>query len=860
MILVSKEVLSRCRKRLATITSVQKSNPCHEPAGSPKGGQFCSTGGLSPLISKSLEGFNGWLLQRQKKSNTESAVVFGEDGEPIFSQQGQSNHVSFNGEQVAKMKGGYLTHNHPGVRWPGLSDGDLVMASQAGLKGVFACTEDGSLFGAKVPSSSELPGVIPDIRSATEFIRSLTQYMAENALKKRLGVANLGHEFWTNRNELGAAQSYLINAVLHDMGLITLTVSKWGTTLEKADRMLGGLDKIRQEIKDGIANPPKVPKNSDPEVNLASLRLDQLHSIARGVQRRREAAEDYATVLKYNKCHQPAGSPKGGQFCSANDAGQISSADINKAQKQLKDFQDLFGTSGGYNTDGDEDGSKAKIRVQKLLVQKFMNDPEGLNLYKDAMKEHHGIVFTNIDDVYESIVKLVDNKFNVPVHLLQGGELDRKNQLTNTILKAISEVYGLADEQALPFAKELVRHGYESLYMPEQFKSLFHNLTLLADTDSLGGSEGRLAGDLAKRMHSMMEDGGKSVENRFWERSLNQSVYGWVHQWAQSSGDNNPGSIAMQLAVALEFDTGVSSVKYLIGKGAAYKQAREMYDTWGKVYQKFVRYQYEATQEFFKKHGITEVYLFRGVGLPQEALGKPLKTTSFTKFGRGQYISNDSGIPKLYPYSVGTVKVGSAEFDMQPASSFAYSSFVASSFTPAIPISPGTPVNAKLDRSGVVLITKVPADRILSTSETGWGCKAEEEMVVLGGKLQANYVAWNRTYGEYDNDMLYKMSAQLLPEYQQLVITSDAVKVSSNYRDAISLNMVENWNNKNLNFNESSPQIERLQPAMVVYNGVVSGQYDEFRESLPAIASRLEAAAEAYRVQSVEDMWKKWRS
>jgi hypothetical protein len=277
--------------------TVYKGNTCHEPAGSPKGGQFCSTlGNLSPLLADTINKTNDWLLRRQEKTNTESAVVLGEDGEPIFTQNGKSNHVSFNGEQVAKMRGGYLTHNHPGTRWPGLSDGDLVMASQAGLKGIFACTEDGSLFGARVPSSSELPGVIIDIRNATEFARSLTQQLAEDALRARLKVTNLGHEFWTNRNELGAAQSYLINALLHDIGLIDLTVSKWGTTLEKADRMLGGLEKIRQEIKDGVRNPPKLSKdNIDPKYkyNLTSqedtvvLRLQQLNSIYRGVYQKK---------------------------------------------------------------------------------------------------------------------------------------------------------------------------------------------------------------------------------------------------------------------------------------------------------------------------------------------------------------------------------------------------------------------------------------------------------------------------------------------------------------------------------------------------------------------------------------------
>ena len=863
MILVSKEVLSRCRKRLATASFVQKSNPCHEPAGSPKGGQFCSTfGNLSPLLADVLNKTNDWLLRKQAKTKVESAVVFGEDGEPIFNQQGQSNHVSFNGEQVAKMRGGYLTHNHPGTRWPGLSDGDLVMASQAGLKGIFACTEDGSLFGARVPQSSELPGVIPDIRSASEFARSLTQQLAEDALRARLKVTNLGHEFWTNRNELGAAQSYLINAVLHDIGLIDLTVSKWGTTLEKADRMLGGLDKLRQKIKEGIANPPQVPKNSSTQDNLTALRLGQLNSIARGVQKRKELIEDYEELRKADKGN-PCHDPKTGKFaplsvCGMSSANTIPDEAVRRSQQDLKTFQKMFSTFMGENVGPDQDGASAKRRVQDRLTAKFMADDEGIELYKEAVKKAHGIEFTPEDDIFETIQALAGKRL-----LSQDNwghntkeKIARREELSKLIVKEVLDMFGITPDpegfqqrSITTNAYDIVNNIFESTYLSDRVKTRLMLMFGYADPDgskTLLGSDAstftpeKWTKELANRLHTLLPDNGVAAEKAFWERAISTSLYSWVHQWAESSADKNPGSIAMQLAVATEFKTGLSSLRYLRGKEDAYDAAVEIFDTWGKVYRKFVRYQYELTQDLFKKQGIKELYLFRGVGLKTEDLGEPLQTTEYTTLGRGGYIP-DSLTPKPVSVSNGPVSVGETTFDLQPASSFAYSSYIASSFMPTYHTMPSVGYGK---RSGAVLIAKVPVERILSTAETGWGCKAEEEMVVLGGSMSTKYVAWNTSGKTYNVDMLYKMTAQLTPELSRQAINTDVRRLDSLYRDIIPASET---------LEDGFRKIESQQPAMVVYNEVVSGEYTKFLFKQEEIASQLVEQADELRRNRVAE-------
>jgi len=101
----------------------------------------------------------------------------------------------------------------------------------------------------------------------------------------------------------------------------------------------------------------------------------------------------------------------------------------------------------------------------------------------------------------------------------------------------------------------------------------------------------------------------------------------------------------------------------------------------------FLRAQYDATQEYFKAAGVTEVVLYRGQRFPE---GTSL--------------------------SVGDVIPG----NQNALNSWSSSEKVAATFTSIAPAESG------------VLAAVVPVDRILSTPFTGYGCLKEEEYVVLG--------------------------------------------------------------------------------------------------------------------------------
>lgn len=256
---------------------ILKYNKCHDP----ETGRFCSTGGgLSPEVEKGLKAANVWLLKRQAKTNTEAAVVVGEDGKQIFKAEGSANHVSFTRDEVERMDSAYLTHNHPGTRFPCPSAADLQLVAGASLKGVFVCQEDGSFIGATVPI---LPGIVQEISRAYEFARSLAWSTIESTMKRRLNTTNI--DYWKTRNELGAAEGYLVTTILNDLGVIDLTVYNRGTTLDKVDKMVGGLDVLRKDLVDKILNPPdKKPKAIEPEeVHLTYMRTQQLNSTYRYV-------------------------------------------------------------------------------------------------------------------------------------------------------------------------------------------------------------------------------------------------------------------------------------------------------------------------------------------------------------------------------------------------------------------------------------------------------------------------------------------------------------------------------------------------------------------------------------------------
>jgi len=191
-----------------------------------------------------------------------------------------------------------------------------------------------------------------------------------------------------------------------------------------------------------------------------------------------------------------------------------------------------------------------------------------------------------------------------------------------------------------------------------------------------------------------------------------QEAADFVRQWAHSSNDNDMRSLAVQQDAAKEF--GLKTSEFTQGKIDNMKEYRQkqlkrleegytieqLGVRWASVnplmesdkQRALLRSMYNETQAELKARGIKEVRLYRGARLPDD--GK-------------------------WPDRIG----GAIPVETNAVESWSVSARVARNF--ATPQSGGD--------IGVVFVTVVPANRILSTPATGFGCLREGEVVVLGG-------------------------------------------------------------------------------------------------------------------------------
>jgi hypothetical protein len=156
-----------------------------------------------------------------------------------------------------------------------------------------------------------------------------------------------------------------------------------------------------------------------------------------------------------------------------------------------------------------------------------------------------------------------------------------------------------------------------------------------------------------------------------------------LNQWAITSGDSDPESIALQIAVKEEFGLPDATLAHF--SSSAKKEGYQSYEAKRERLRAFVRAQYEATQEWLAAHGIQYVTLVRGA-----------------------------------TYTVARTREGIEEFFFQAASSFSVDIPTAVRFAGEPP-------------EGVVHMIRVPAAEVLSTARTGIGCLPEREIVVVGG-------------------------------------------------------------------------------------------------------------------------------
>jgi len=169
-----------------------------------------------------------------------------------------------------------------------------------------------------------------------------------------------------------------------------------------------------------------------------------------------------------------------------------------------------------------------------------------------------------------------------------------------------------------------------------------------------------------------------------------------ISSWAASSGDHRPLSVAAQLAIRDVFKMPAHTVEtkafhYLqsYSEEQTYHNAAaelgfktdspQKLEQFKKAIRDFAMAQYHATQEFFKDHGISEVYLVRGMQV------------------------SSSGVEHV-------------KLKLQPASSFTTNYSTAHSFAGS---------------NGTVFVARVPVTQVIGSYLTGYGCTNEHEVVVL---------------------------------------------------------------------------------------------------------------------------------
>lgn len=199
-------------------------------------------------------------------------------------------------------------------------------------------------------------------------------------------------------------------------------------------------------------------------------------------------------------------------------------------------------------------------------------------------------------------------------------------------------------------------------------------------------------------------EGGTPEAEEFVRESVASTLVG---NWASTSNDSNPASLAIQLAAEAEFDLSDTADWHDETGGRAY----DAYEKHGDVYREFVRAQYDDTQARFKELGVTSVTLQRGFS----------------------FEGDDS--PKWASDIAASAEPGqwaeAAEIRLRPMSSWTSDPETTEAFATQ---------SAGEDRAfGIVLTGKFKVDQILSFPETGNGCLAESEFVVLGGSHGMNY-------------------------------------------------------------------------------------------------------------------------
>ena len=170
----------------------------------------------------------------------------------------------------------------------------------------------------------------------------------------------------------------------------------------------------------------------------------------------------------------------------------------------------------------------------------------------------------------------------------------------------------------------------------------------------------------------------------------------WMReQWAGSS--SHPVSIAVQRAVENNFDISADTGHFF---GNAAVDGGLLYDSFGLVFDSYVKAVYDVNQHTLGQLGVTHIPLVRGMALSSEDFSMDDDLFSGVKPGRWT----------------------KATIDLQPLSSFSTSPEISSGFTR----------NGQGGKTGTFIRTVVPIERVWGTSLDGFGSLGEREVIVLG--------------------------------------------------------------------------------------------------------------------------------
>ena len=230
------------------------------------------------------------------------------------------------------------------------------------------------------------------------------------------------------------------------------------------------------------------------------------------------------------------------------------------------------------------------------------------------------------------------------------------------------------------------------------------------------------------------------------ERLVRQAaVSHLVLMWAASANDQNVVSLAVQKAARDEF--GIKDALPWQTGSETQKAVDDAYETHGGVYRRFVRAQYDETQQMLSDMGVSEVGIHRGIRVNDDvAVGLFGAETFFipTDEVTGEFADSPYGMRR--PSGMESPEVKRGPVAQRPLSSWATSMEQADVFTGVV-----TYEGSKSSSTPLLMSTRIPASKILATPFTGVGCLGEHEVVVIAGDypVEVYTVASKRQrYGE----------------------------------------------------------------------------------------------------------------